>query len=137
MTEVQHNPYLIVLRSLTKFYALSGLRIGYGVFPLNITETIKKHKEPWTVNPLAQTAGIAAFKDAAYKKRLQGNQAGKISGKNSKDLRLVTSVRGKLLFIKDSPCKRNKSALRNKGILVKGLFQFQRTGWKYMRIAVR
>ena len=72
MTEVQHNPYLIVLRSLTKFYALSGLRVGYGVFPLNITETIKKHKEPWTVNTLAQRAGIAAFKDVAYKKRLSG-----------------------------------------------------------------
>ena len=25
--------HLIVLRSLTKIYALSGLRIGYGVFP--------------------------------------------------------------------------------------------------------
>jgi threonine-phosphate decarboxylase len=64
--EVQNNPYLIVLRSMTKFYALSGLRIGYGIFPENILDAIKRHKEPWTVNTLAQVAGITAIKDREY-----------------------------------------------------------------------
>jgi threonine-phosphate decarboxylase len=65
--EVDNNPYLIVLRSLTKMYALSGLRIGYAVMPPHFLDAVKKAKEPWTVNSLAQVAGIAALDDGAYK----------------------------------------------------------------------
>jgi threonine-phosphate decarboxylase len=64
--EVSNNPFLIVLRSLTKFYALSGLRIGFGIYPQRLAELMKKYKEPWTVNSLAQEAGKAALSDTAY-----------------------------------------------------------------------
>lgn len=67
INDVSDNPYLIVLRSMTKFYALSGLRVGYGVFPLKLVDKIREHKEPWTVNALAQAAGTAAFRDETYK----------------------------------------------------------------------
>jgi threonine-phosphate decarboxylase len=67
INEVEENPYLIVLRSMTKFYALSGLRVGYGVFPLKLIDAIKQFKEPWTVNTLAQVAGVAALDDESYK----------------------------------------------------------------------
>lgn len=66
--EVQNNPYLIVLRSMTKFYALAGLRLGYCVAPLATVTRIKHYKEPWTVNTLAQKAGIAALEDVSYRK---------------------------------------------------------------------
>ncbi|HDO21522.1 MAG TPA: threonine-phosphate decarboxylase [Nitrospirae bacterium] len=66
---VRDNPFLIVLRSMTKFYALSGLRLGYGVFPRHVMETLKDFKEPWTVNTLAMKAGVAAIKDAEYRRR--------------------------------------------------------------------
>ncbi len=65
---VSENPRLIVLRSMTKFYALSGLRLGYGVFPADTAGRIKAFKEPWTVNTLAQRAGVAALRDRAYRK---------------------------------------------------------------------
>jgi threonine-phosphate decarboxylase len=64
--EVGDNPYLIVLRSLTKFYALSGLRIGYMVLSRHHLERVKEAKEPWTVNTLAQAAAFAALGDRAY-----------------------------------------------------------------------
>ena len=67
--QVANNPYLIVLRSLTKFFALSGLRIGYGVFPKALAASIKQCKEPWTVNSLAQIAGITAIADSAYQEK--------------------------------------------------------------------
>lgn len=66
LQEVENNPYLIVLRSMTKFYALAGLRLGYGVFPKRIVNIVKQYKEPWTVNTLAQKAGIAALRDSIY-----------------------------------------------------------------------
>jgi threonine-phosphate decarboxylase len=54
INDVQEKPYLAVLRSMTKIYALAGLRIGYGVFHNDLIEKIKRFKEPWTVNSLAQ-----------------------------------------------------------------------------------
>ncbi len=63
---VQDNPYLIVVRSMTKFYAFPGLRLGYGVFPKGIAAAIKQHAEPWSVNTLAQAAGCAAIRDTGY-----------------------------------------------------------------------
>jgi threonine-phosphate decarboxylase len=65
--EVSSNPYLVVLRSLTKMYALSGLRVGYMHLPLSLTDAVREAKEPWTVNSLAQIAGVAALDDEAYR----------------------------------------------------------------------
>ena len=38
--EVAENPSLIVIRSLTKFFALSGLRIGYAVIHPDLLDAI-------------------------------------------------------------------------------------------------
>lgn len=51
------NPRLFVLRSLTKFQALPGLRIG-ALIGQNLTS-----QAPWTVNALAEEAAIAALAD--------------------------------------------------------------------------
>lgn len=73
-----NNPYLIVLRSLTKFYALAGLRAGFGVFPTRIIRKLREHKEPWSCNTLAQKAAVAGLEDLAYRARtLRSIQAGR------------------------------------------------------------
>jgi threonine-phosphate decarboxylase len=66
--EVGKNPYLIVLRTLTNFYALAGLRIGYGVFPSDLVARLKIQQEPWAVNSLAQRVAGIALKDKVYRK---------------------------------------------------------------------
>jgi threonine-phosphate decarboxylase len=63
---VVKNPYLIVLRSMTKFYALSGLRLGFGYFPLRLMRALQRAKEPWSVNSIAQSAGIVALSDRDF-----------------------------------------------------------------------
>lgn len=50
-----HN--LIVLRSMTKFFAIPGLRLGYLVADARIIERLNQIREPWSVNVLAQLAG--------------------------------------------------------------------------------
>jgi threonine-phosphate decarboxylase len=65
--EVSSNSYLVVLRSLTKMYALSGLRVGYMLLPPSLSDAVREAKEPWTVNSLAQIAGVAALDDEAYR----------------------------------------------------------------------
>ena len=138
--EVGKNPYLIVLRSLTKFYALSGLRIGYGVFPLNITETIKKHKEPWTVNTLAQTAGIAAFNDTAFKKKTFRviKQEKDFLEKEFKRLEIsYVPSQANYYLLRINHAKEIISALGDKGILVRDCSNFKGLDGKYIRIAVK
>jgi threonine-phosphate decarboxylase len=66
--DVELNPNLIVLRSLSGFYALAGLRIGYGIFPHHIVPQLKGQREPWTVNSLSQRAAVVALKDKVFRK---------------------------------------------------------------------
>jgi threonine-phosphate decarboxylase len=61
--------YLIVVRSLTKFYALAGLRIGYLVASRRIIRSLADCIEPWSVNTLALIAAAESLKDAEYRKR--------------------------------------------------------------------
>ena len=57
---------ILTLHSLTKFYAIPGLRLGFGIFPLPIARLLRAHLPPWTVNTLAQAVGIRALADLEY-----------------------------------------------------------------------
>ncbi len=57
---------LFVLRSLTKFFSVAGLRIGYGVANERLIACMERVRVPWNVNTLAQVAGIAALEDNAF-----------------------------------------------------------------------
>lgn len=57
---------LFVLRSLTKFWALPGLRVGALVGDVAAME---KQRPPWTVNVLAEAAALAAIEDRAHAAR--------------------------------------------------------------------
>jgi threonine-phosphate decarboxylase len=59
-------PQLVVLRSLTKFYALPGLRLGALVTHPSVLADWRRHREPWQVNVLAEEAALAALADDAH-----------------------------------------------------------------------
>lgn len=62
---------LLVLRSMTKDYAMAGLRLGYGVAKEEIIANLRRICPPWNVNALAQKAGIIAIAEEGYLKRCQ------------------------------------------------------------------
>ncbi len=138
--EVQNNPYLIVLRSMTKFYALAGLRIGYGVFPETIIDTLKKHKEPWTVNTMAQIAGITALNDSGYK-----GQTFKIMEKEKGVLEEGFSALGityipsavNFYLIRHENAREMILSLASSGIMVRDCSNFRGLDSTYIRVAVR
>lgn len=57
---------LIILHSLTKFYAVPGLRLGFSLASPVITAMLHAGKDPWNVNSLAQAAGVVALADSNY-----------------------------------------------------------------------
>lgn len=60
---------LFVLRSLTKFYCLAGVRIGFGLASPEIVKILKRAKMPWSVNSLAMFAAVEAVKDEDFTKK--------------------------------------------------------------------
>jgi L-threonine-O-3-phosphate decarboxylase len=63
---VEQHPNLVILRSLTKFYALPGLRIGYAIAHPDRLRTWQTWRDPWSVNCLAVAAAIAALADQEF-----------------------------------------------------------------------
>ena len=57
---------VIVLRSMTKFYAIPGLRLGFAVADEKLIEQIRKYIAPWPVNVFAQEVGRRAIDDKHY-----------------------------------------------------------------------
>jgi histidinol-phosphate aminotransferase len=62
-------PNVLVVRSLTKEYALAGLRLGYALGPPPLIAGLTQARIPWSVNALAQAAGVAALNDQEYLQR--------------------------------------------------------------------
>lgn len=57
---------LLVLRSMTKDYALAGLRLGYAAGDERLIRALASVRPAWNVNALAQAAGLAALNDEAH-----------------------------------------------------------------------
>jgi threonine-phosphate decarboxylase len=64
---VKAHPQLIVVRSMTKFFSLPGLRLGYLVADEAVISRIRTFQVPWSVNGLAQTIGCAVLRDEVYR----------------------------------------------------------------------
>jgi len=57
---------VIVLHSLTKFYAIPGLRLGFAIAEPEVIQRIKRIMPPWSVNGLSQAVGEHAVQDQDY-----------------------------------------------------------------------
>jgi len=63
---IKKYPNLFILRSFTKLYGLTGLRVGYGIANPDIIDAVSCAKIPWNINCIAQAASVAALKDQAH-----------------------------------------------------------------------
>ncbi len=66
---LKRYPNLVVSRTFSKAYGLSGLRVGYGVASAPVVNALNKVREPFNVNLVAQEAAIAALDDRAHLKK--------------------------------------------------------------------
>jgi histidinol-phosphate aminotransferase len=60
---------MLMMRSLTKDYALAGLRLGYALANAELISSLTRVRPPWSVNAFAQAAGIAALRDQEHLRR--------------------------------------------------------------------
>ena len=57
---------IMLIRSMSKNYSNSALRLGYAVASADIVSKIRALQPDWSVNSLAQKAGISSLEDHAY-----------------------------------------------------------------------
>lgn len=57
---------VVVCKSMSKVYALSGLRVAYLCAPAHLLEGLRALTPPWAVGLIAQVAAVEALRDPAY-----------------------------------------------------------------------
>ncbi len=67
--EAAESRQLVVLRSVTKFYGMPALRVGYAVTAPAVASRIEVELPPWPVTTLAASAAAEAVQDADYVQR--------------------------------------------------------------------
>ncbi len=124
---------------MTKFFALTGLRIGYAVFHKDLIERMREFKEPWTVNNLAQKAAVAALEDVEYAERtfklMKKEKNFMVNGFRRIGINYYLSSAN--YFLLNVGARHAVSLLRTKGILVRDCSNFKGMNNSYIRIAVK
>lgn len=140
---VEAYPRLFVLRSMTKCYAIPGLRLGYLVTAsVGFNAWVQEYRIPWMVNHLASLAGQSALKDSAHliKTREYVGTQKEMLIKGLKNLNGLRTYPAEANFI----CIRNESSsidlkaeLLRFGILIRSCANYIGMDESYYRIAVR
>lgn len=137
---------LILLRSLTKFFALPGLRVGYMISHPEVIQKFHQQKEPCTVNALAQIAAVESLKDEGYisrtKEFIVQERDRLIYGLRSIPGFVPYPSSANFLLVQLHPSLNLRAAeLREKliprGILIRDCNSFHHLGPYFFRIAVR
>lgn len=134
---------LIILRSLTKFYSLPGLRIGYGISNKERVKKWQKWRDPWSVNSLAVLAGIASLKDINFQEKtwrwLQPTKTKLMEGLNTiEGLKPFDSSANFILVETEIPATiLQLELLKEEQIFIRDCISFLELGEKFFRIAVK
>lgn len=136
---------LFVLRSLTKFFGLPGLRIGFGVASPEMVELLKKGQVPWSVNSLAMFAAEVAIEDKAFieKSRAYVFRSKKQLQRLLQEIPWIKVYASETNFFlceikkADLTSAQVKEALERKGILIRDCSNFEGLSDKFFRVAVK
>lgn len=136
---------VIVLLSLTKFYAIPGIRLGLAIADKKIIKKLKSIIPPWSVNVIAQNIGSKIFQDVNYRYKTVEyikSQRNKLVEKlrDIKDIRVYDSY-ANFLLIKILTDKWDVDYLKNellkKRILIRDCSNYRGLNKKFFRLAVK
>jgi histidinol-phosphate aminotransferase len=64
--ELAKEAKVLVIRSLTKVFALAGVRLGYALGRPELLQRLRVHQPPWSVNAFAEAAGVACASEEGH-----------------------------------------------------------------------
>jgi threonine-phosphate decarboxylase len=136
---------LFVIRSVTKFYGMPGIRFGYGIAAESFIDTLQTVRQPWSINSLAGYATLAAFKD----KEFIENTKRTITKEKAEFAKMLTEIgwlhvfpsETNFLLVKILKPKLTSTALREElakeGLLIRDCSTFVGLDDGYFRVTVR
>ncbi len=144
--EIERSKNLIVLRSLTKIFAIPGIRLGYlGAGDSALIDEIRKFLPEWSVNSIAQNLGKHLITDKSFRKEsrrviieLRCRMEEKLGGID--DLRLFSSNSNYLLCKIDKEgvnAEDLKNSLGAKGVIIKVCDKYKGLNNNFFRVAVK
>ncbi|WP_042338530.1 pyridoxal phosphate-dependent aminotransferase [Desulfosporosinus youngiae] len=139
------NEHLLVLYSLTKFFSLPGLRLGAVFAHPSLLAACERYRDPWSVNVLAQQAGIAALEDLKYpedvRNKLEESRLyfyREFESSNFMNLRLwPASVNFALIEVLNRKPGDLIEHLGRSGILVRDCASFEGLPGNFIRVAIK
>jgi len=140
----KHNN-LFVLRSLTKFFGLAGVRIGYGIGSPELISALKKVQMPWSINSLAMFATDTAVNDFDFikKSRLLVSQSRKEMCEMFKSIPWLKVHPSETNFLLVEITQTGltstqiKEGLSKKGLLIRDCKDFDGLDNRFFRVTVR
>ena len=140
---VQEYPNLVVLRSLTKFYSLPGLRLGYAIAHPDRLALWQSWRDPWPVNTLAAAAAVAAIQDQEFQ-QLTWKWLTPARNQLFQGLASIPGLQplegaANFLLVKSqtSTLQLQKKLLQHHQILIRDCLSFKELGDRFFRVAVR
>ena len=134
---------LAVVRSLTKTFAIAGLRVGYVVGAPGLLATLSRRQPHWAVGSVACAAAVAcAGPDGrrhaeALRRDLPGRLAALTAGLRSSGLDVVDAARGPFVLARHPAARSLRETLRAGGIAVRRGDSFPGLGEQWLRFAAR
>ncbi|WP_044747554.1 threonine-phosphate decarboxylase CobD [Bacillus alveayuensis] len=140
---LQKFPNLIILRSLTKMFAIAGIRLGYALGHEAVLEKLKKYQPEWSVNAIAQKIGALCLKDDEHVKRTQ-QWMEKERNRVSNELRKLgfdVSDSQVNFYLLNEPEKQDLKELivflLKHGIVPRHTYNFRGLEGRYLRLAIK
>ena len=141
---------LFVTRAFTKFFAIPGLRLGYGMyFDRELEKKISEKKEPWSVNNFAEMAGLTVLDDAEYiektlkwiaeEKIYMYEKLNEISGIKvyETEVNFITGKIDEKLFSEGLNVKILREKMLEQGILIRDASNFKFLDERFFRLAIK
>ncbi len=76
--EPEGIPAVVALRTFSKAFGLSGLRVGFGIMHADIASLLHRVRQPFNINLPGQAGALAALTDIEhYKKTINGTATGR------------------------------------------------------------
>jgi threonine-phosphate decarboxylase len=142
--EATVSPRLVVLRSLTKFFAMPGLRVGYAVAHPEIRAKLDAAMPLWPVDSIAAEAACLALKNSAWIEEIRENNRRERSWLTEQLRALCLTVfpaaANYLLFKIGEDVDGMelwRKLIMEHGIVVRSCANFQGLGPRHFRVGVR
>lgn len=143
IAELSENPHVTIIRSMTKMYAIPGIRLGYVLAHPTIINEIKALAPHWNVNGVAAQIGALCLDVDNYRKRaIQHSNAERLKMKVFLEARgcIVTDSEVNFLTFKPGEGQTARKLyldLLNKGIVLRHTENFQGMDGHWLRIGMK